>query len=60
MVSKKTVLNALLKIQDKLSTLEAQYLTSKKMSEREYLARKTSLKLAFNKLKNDVERMAGI
>ena len=56
MITKEIVLKALIKNQDQLTELEAVYLLGY-MKDREYLARKKSLKLAFRKYEKDAKRL---
>lgn len=54
MVSKETVLKALIKNQDQLTELDAIYLLGN-MEAREYKSRRHSLKLAFKKFEKDAK-----
>lgn len=53
MVTLKTKLRALKKLQAKLIDLDAHYLTSKLMGHKEYSERRKSLRLAFEKIKRE-------
>lgn len=57
MVSKEIVLKALIKNQDQLTELELLYSLGN-MGNREYFARKSSLKLVLKKFKKDLRRFA--